>query len=103
MSNMPNDIRNMWEQAAGMNEAKYKPMPGLPSLGADHVKKMKMNEPKYRPMPGLPSLGADHVSQMKRNASTQQRPLTDQEHAAIARHAENAAKKNADMAHRGKN
>ena len=54
-------------------------------------------------MPGLPSLGADHVSQMKRNASTQQRPLTDQEHAAIARHAENAAKKNADMAHRGKN
>ena len=142
MTNTPDNIRNMWEQAAnGANPYPSQKEPGMGSgldqRGLTAGAREQLRRPKpltpaaqtsdagdagdagaigpqgpqgpqgaagaggavgaagYSPIRGLPSRGDDPVSQMKRNASTQKRPLTADEQAAIARHAENAAKKNA--------
>ena len=61
MNNTPDNIRNMWEQAANISESMYG------------------------------KLGGNAVRKMEANASEQKRPLTDQEQGAAVKHAQNAA------------
>ena len=61
MNNTPDNIRNMWEQAANISESMYG------------------------------KLGAREVGKMENRASAQGRRLTGQEQGAAVRHAQNAS------------
>lgn len=97
MTNTPDNIRNMWEQAAKTNESYPSPIPSKGNKQSDvrgFYKSVSATQPANKP-PTEPQsmygkLGAKEVEKMETRASNQGRPLTDTEQGAAVQHAKNA-------------
>jgi len=89
MSNTPDNIRNMWEQAAKTNESYSSPIKGN-KKSATQPPKSEITIDTHTPQSMYGRLGAEEVKKMETRASKQERPLSDTEQAAAVQHAKNA-------------